>query len=80
MAVRTAWHGQRVGQYLLSIAVMKAYRNKREFIRLDCLASNGRLRQYYEEQGFIYRGEMTDQDYVAALYEVDVITAATPRQ
>ena len=36
---------------------------------LDCLASNGRLRRYYEDQGFIYQCEVTDRDYVAALYE-----------
>ncbi len=80
MAVRSAWHGQRVGSYLLGLAAMKAYAGQKQFLRLDCLASNGRLRQYYEEQGFSYRGEVTDQDYVAVLYEIDYLAVLSPEK
>lgn len=41
----------------------------RPFLRLDCEAGNGRLPRYYEAQGFTYQGTITDQDYMAALYE-----------
>jgi hypothetical protein len=29
------------------------------WVRLDCVASNGRLRAYYEAAGFIHRGDVT---------------------
>jgi hypothetical protein len=59
---------------------MKAYAGQKQFVRLDCLASNGRLRQYYEEQGFSYRGEVTDQDYAAVLYEIDYLAVLSPEK
>ena len=30
-----------------------------ESLRLDCVASNGRLRAYYEAAGFVHRGDAT---------------------
>jgi GNAT superfamily N-acetyltransferase len=72
MAVRSEMHGQNLGGLILFWAMMKAKRENKQFLRLDCLAGNGRLRRYYEEQGFTYRGQRTDQDYVAALYGKDI--------
>ena len=69
MAVRPAMQGQNVGGLILFWAMMKTKQEGRQFLRLDCLAGNGRLRHYYEELGFIYRGEVQDHDYMAALYE-----------
>lgn len=70
MAIRNSMHGQNLGAAILFWAAQKAQREGKRFLRLDCLASNGRLRRYYEEQAFSYRGEVTDRDYVAALYEL----------
>jgi GNAT superfamily N-acetyltransferase len=42
------------------------------YLRLDCIASNARLRRYYEEQGFLYRGEVVDGDYTLALYQLSL--------
>ena len=36
--------------------VLNAKAAQPEELPLDCLAENGRLRRYYEEQGFIYQG------------------------
>jgi GNAT superfamily N-acetyltransferase len=72
MAVRSEMHGQNLSGLILFWAMMKVKREGKQFLRLDCLAGNGRLRRYYEEQGFTYRGQRTDQDYVAALYEKDI--------
>jgi GNAT superfamily N-acetyltransferase len=69
MAVRSDMHGQNLGGLILFWAIMKAKREGKQFLRLDCLARNGRLRRYYEDQGFSYQGEVIDHDYVAALYE-----------
>jgi len=72
MAVRPALQGQNVGGLILFWAMMKAKRAGKEYLRLDCLAGNGRLRRYYENQGFSHRGEVVDHDYIAALYEKTV--------
>lgn len=70
MAIRPAMQGKNMGGAILSWAGMMAQQQSRQFLRLDCLAGNGRLRRYYEEQGFIYQGEAIDRDYTAALYEL----------
>lgn len=72
IALRSEMHGQNLGSLILFWAMMKTKQEGRQFLRLDCLAGNGRLRRYYEDQGFSYRGEVIDQDYVAALYEKTV--------
>lgn len=69
MAVRPALHGQNVGSLILFWAGMQAKQQGKQLLRLDCLARNGRLRRYYEAQGFTYQGEVRDREYVAALYE-----------
>jgi len=72
MAVHPVMHGQNLGGMILFWAQQQVKKKGRQFVRLDCMASNGRLRQYYEEHGFLFRGRLTDHDYVAALYEKDV--------
>lgn len=42
------------------------------YLRLDCMASNSRLRRYYEDQDFRYRGQVVDGDYTLALYELSL--------
>lgn len=78
MAIRPTMHAQKLGEMILFWAMMKIKREKRQFLRLDCRADNGRLRRYYEEQGFVYQGEVTDQDYTAALYEKGVVFGEKP--
>jgi GNAT superfamily N-acetyltransferase len=72
IAVRSDMHGQNLGGLILFWAMMKTRQAERQFLRLDCLARNDRLRRYYEEQGFIYRGAVNDHDYAAALYEREI--------
>ena len=69
IAVRSDMRGQNLGGLILFWAMMKAKQERKQFLRLDCLAGNGRLRRYYEDQGFSYKGEVIDHDYTAALYE-----------
>ena len=69
LAVRSNMHGQGLGAHILTWAARKAQREGKRFLRLDCLAGNARLRQYYEDQGFIYRGQFTSGEYVGAMYE-----------
>ncbi|MCB8942404.1 MAG: GNAT family N-acetyltransferase [Ardenticatenaceae bacterium] len=62
--------GQGLGAALLDWAQgyvgEKGYRQ----MRLDCLAENGRLRQYYADYGFAFLGESRRGDYRAALFEL----------
>lgn len=44
----------------------------RRFFRLDCIASNERLRHWYESLGFQYRRTVQEGAYVLALYELDL--------
>jgi GNAT superfamily N-acetyltransferase len=56
MAVRRQAAG--LGPLLLDWAADTARQNRRHLLRLDCVASNGRLRTYYEARGFIHRGDV----------------------
>ena len=69
MAIRNGFHGRGLGRAMLNWAVEQCRDHGRELLRLDCLASNDRLRRYYEKQGFNKRGQVVDRDYTAALYE-----------
>ena len=64
--------GQGMGTALLDWA--QGYVRQRGFarLRLDCLAENGRLRQYYRDYGFTYVGQSHSGNYKAALFEMRV--------
>jgi signal transduction histidine kinase/RimJ/RimL family protein N-acetyltransferase len=70
LAIRNRAHGLKIGTALLGWAMEESRRRGRQLVRLDCAAGNGRLRRYYEELGFTYCGQIQDDDYVAALYEM----------
>jgi GNAT superfamily N-acetyltransferase len=55
MAVRRRAAG--LGAVILAWAAGVAREHGREALRLDCVASNERLRAYYEAAGFVFRGD-----------------------
>jgi len=57
MAVRRSAPG--LGAAILGWAADVARGEGRAALRLDCVASNGRLRAYYEAAGFTHRGDVT---------------------
>jgi hypothetical protein len=57
MAVRRSAAG--LGAVILGWAAGVARRQGRTALRLDCVASNGRLRAYYEKAGFAHCGDVT---------------------
>jgi len=69
LAVRRNLKGHRIGALMLEWAKEQARARGRAYLRLDCVAWNPALRQYYEHIGFTCRGEVTQGTYVAALYE-----------
>lgn len=58
LAVRRAWTGHRLGRRMLEWAADRAASLGRSYIRLDCVADNRFLREYYVEAGFEERGEI----------------------
>jgi hypothetical protein len=69
MGIRSEMHGQNLGGLIFFWAMLKAKRERKQFLRLSCAAENGRLRRYYETQAFHFRGLVTHHDYQVALYE-----------
>lgn len=69
LAVHPRARGWGVGSELLAWVGDYAKRQGCTHLRLDCLASNPRLRQYYEAQGFAQRGLATMAEHDLALYE-----------
>jgi GNAT superfamily N-acetyltransferase len=55
MAVRRRSSG--LGRVILAWAAGVAREHGRQALRLDCVASNERLRAYYEAAGFVFRGD-----------------------
>jgi GNAT superfamily N-acetyltransferase len=55
MAVRRRSAG--LGAFILAWAAEVAGQHGRDALRLDCVASNRRLRAYYEAAGFAFRGD-----------------------
>jgi GNAT superfamily N-acetyltransferase len=51
-------HAAGLGSALLNWAGEHAAALERRFLRLDCVASNERLRHYYESAGFAWRGDV----------------------
>jgi ribosomal protein S18 acetylase RimI-like enzyme len=69
-AITKSFQGNSIGKAMIEWAKEFVREQGRCFIRLNCLASNLPLRQYYERLGFIFRGEVFDRNYTAALYEM----------
>lgn len=47
-----------LGSHLLGWAAREVDRHNRQLLRLDCVAGNRRLRDYYESHGFQHRGDV----------------------
>jgi ribosomal protein S18 acetylase RimI-like enzyme len=75
LAVRRAFAGQQLGRGLLAWAERTAAAAGKTYLRLDCVAHNERLNQYYRDAGFAFRGVMGTRRPVS-LYEKRI--AGTP--
>ena len=53
LAVRRRWQGHQIGGRLLCWIEAFAIQNNRRYLRLDCMAENSTLCQYYEQLGFV---------------------------
>ncbi|TMI20510.1 GNAT family N-acetyltransferase [Candidatus Bathyarchaeota archaeon] len=69
LAIKRAHAGQRLGLRLLSWAEAKARADGKSYLRLDCLASNKVIREYYEKAGFVHVRDISAPGWEASLYE-----------
>ncbi len=69
LAVRRAFAGRGLGRQLLDWAAGMASGAGKRYLRLDCMAENPALNDYYRRAGFSYRGERRGDGWAASLYE-----------
>lgn len=69
LATRIGYSG--VGTKIIQFIEQLAGKNSKKYIRLDCKKSNNRLNQYYQKQGFLYKGT-GEEPYSYNLWEKEV--------
>jgi predicted N-acetyltransferase YhbS len=69
LAVSRACAGQRIGSAIVEWADATAAAAGRQFLRLDCLGDNPRIRAYYEQLGFEHRGDLVVNERNMSIYE-----------
>ncbi len=69
LAITRSHAGQRLGLRLLDWAEAKARAEGKSYLRLDCLANNKTIREYYEKAGFVHVRDTLAPGWKASLYE-----------
>ncbi|MBO1256255.1 GNAT family N-acetyltransferase [Alteromonas sp. 5E99-2] len=72
LAVSRQFKGKGIGTSVLELLVSKASVNGVDKLRLDCVAHNSQLRQYYQNFGFNFKGIVPTSEIELALYELDI--------
>ncbi len=69
LAVHPRARGRTVGAKLLAWAEEHVRQQERIYLRLNCVASNAKLRRYYEARGYHLHGLASTFNLDRALYE-----------
>lgn len=69
LAITRSHAGQRLGLRMLKWAEAKARAESKRYLRLDCLARNKTIRDYYERAGFVHVRDTLAPGWKASLYE-----------
>ncbi len=69
LAIKRSHASQRLGLRMLNWAEAKTRAEGKSYLRLDCLASNKTIREYYERAGFIHVRDTSAPGWKASLYE-----------
>ncbi|MDQ3862993.1 MAG: GNAT family N-acetyltransferase [Actinomycetota bacterium] len=69
LAIRRDYSGVGVGRELLRRAESLAAKSGKRYLRLDCVAENRGLNDYYQRAGFGYRGRALVRGLEVSLYE-----------
>ncbi len=77
LAIRRQFGGRGLGRGLLRWAEERAALSGKRYLRLDCIAENRELNEYYERAGFCWRGRARVWGLEVNLYEkrVDIVGA-----
>lgn len=70
LATRTHVKGYKVGVSIINWVKGYIKSNNRKYLRLDCIATNFVMRRYYEKLGFLALGQISQDGYTLALYEL----------
>ena len=55
---------------LILFAINKAKEDNKEYLRLDCVAHNKKLNEYYQELGFKYSGVIQIKNWSENLWQI----------
>ena len=69
LAIRREFAGKGLGLEMLRRAGQMVSRSEREYLRLDCVADNEALNEYYRRAGFARKGSSVVRGLAVALYE-----------
>lgn len=69
LAVRPVYAGRKIGVEMLRWAEASARVAGKKFLRLNCLAEDRKIRDYYERAGFLYKGDVVGPKAMTTLYE-----------
>lgn len=69
LAVRRQWAGQQIGERLLDWAADQAIAAGRTWVRLDCVADNKGLCQYYLDRGWTHVRDLTDEIGTESMFQ-----------
>jgi GNAT superfamily N-acetyltransferase len=69
LAVRPTYAGQNIGLAMLRWAEAETRNKGKRILRLNCLAEDRKIRNYYQQAGFLYKGDVVGPKAVASLYE-----------
>lgn len=72
LVVARKYKGWSFGSKLLSWSEDYIKNKGKSWLRLDCMADNPTLNDYYRNLGFIYRGRYNDRGWSANLYEREI--------
>ena len=69
LAIRPAYAGQGVGRQMLAWAGDRTRSMGRKILRLNCMAEDRKIREYYENAGFVRVRDVMGPRALATLYE-----------
>jgi GNAT superfamily N-acetyltransferase len=72
IAIRPAYTGQGVGLEMLKWAEAAARTADKRFLRLNCMADDRKIRDYYEKAGFLHIADVVGPRAMASLYEKEL--------
>ena len=69
LVIAEQFSGMKLGEKVLKLVMDEATKNSIPLLRLDCISSNQKLCNYYENQGFVKVGEKQLSHSLNNLYE-----------